>query len=62
MLLLTIALLFDFVRDLSAALRGLTPALGLVASFVFLLAGFSSTVFLHVFLPADILHLHFFSQ
>lgn len=49
MLLLTIVLLFDFARDLSAALRGLTPALRLVSSLIFLLAGVSSTVFLHVF-------------
>ena len=49
MLLLTIVLLFDFARDLSAAIRGLTPALRMLASLVFLLAGFSSTVFLYVF-------------
>jgi hypothetical protein len=49
MLLLTIVLLFDFTRDLSAALRGLSPALHPLSSLIFLLAGFSSTVFLHVF-------------
>jgi hypothetical protein len=49
MVLLSLLLLFGFARDLSSVLRGLLPALRLVESLVYLLAGLGVTVFLYVF-------------
>lgn len=49
MALLTILLLLGFVRDLSSVIRGLTPALHILESLIFLLAALSTTVFLYVF-------------
>ena len=49
MILLSIVVLIDFLRDASAAINGLIPALRMVASLIYLLASLAVTVFFWVF-------------
>ena len=49
MLLLTVLFAFVFVRDLSSFMRDLIPALRVFASFIYLFASLTLTIFLFVF-------------
>lgn len=49
MVMLTVLLLAGFVRDLVSFMRDVVPALRLLASFIYLFASLSLTVFLYVF-------------
>ncbi len=51
--LVAILLVGGFVLDLVSALRGLIPALRLVASFIYAFAAVAAVVFLHVFRKAQ---------
>ena len=51
--LVTILLVVGFFLDLVNALRGLVPALRLVASFIYGFAGVAAVVFLYVFRKAQ---------
>lgn len=48
-LLATAILTVKFILDLVSALRGLTPAVPLVAAFIYALAGVGATIFFFVF-------------
>ena len=48
MLLLTVLFAFVFVRDLSSFMRDLIPALRVFASFIYLFASLTLTIFLFV--------------
>jgi len=49
----TILLVVGFLSDLLNVLRGLVPALRLVASFIYAFAGVGAVVFLYVFRRAQ---------
>ena len=49
MILLSVLLLAGFIRDLASAVSGLIPAIRLLRSLVYLVAGVTMTVFLYVF-------------
>jgi hypothetical protein len=51
--LVTILLVVGFLLDLLNLLRGLVPALRLVASFIYAFAGVGAVAFLYVFLKAQ---------
>ncbi len=51
--LVTILLVVGFLSDLLNVLRGLVPALRLVASFIYAFAGAGAVVFLYVFRRAQ---------
>ena len=51
--LLTILLIVGFLSDLLNVLRGLVPALRLVASFIYAFAGVGAVMFLYVFRRAQ---------
>ncbi len=51
--LVTILLVVGFLSDLLNVLRGLVPALRLVASFIYAFAGVGAVVFLYVFRKAQ---------
>jgi hypothetical protein len=49
MILLSVLVLADFVRDAAAALNGLIPAARVLTSLIYLLASLGLTVFFYVF-------------
>ena len=49
MILLTLVVLIDFLRDASAAINGLVPAVRMVAALIYLLASLGVSVFFFVF-------------
>jgi hypothetical protein len=49
MVLLTVLLLLDFVRDLTGMMRGIVPFFRFIATLIDLLAGVSVTLFFFVF-------------
>jgi hypothetical protein len=49
MCLLTILVLFGFIRDVSSAADGLIPAVRVVSSLIYLLASLGVTIFFFVF-------------
>jgi hypothetical protein len=49
MFLLTVLLLAGFIRDVSSAVDGLIPAVRVVSSLIYLLAGAGVTMFFFVF-------------
>jgi UPF0716 family protein affecting phage T7 exclusion len=49
MILLSVLLLAGFIRDVASAVSGLIPAIQLLRSLVYLVAGVTMTVFLYVF-------------
>jgi hypothetical protein len=53
MILATILLVVGFVGDLFGVMRGLIPAIKLLASFIYAFAGLSVVVFLYVFYKAQ---------
>ena len=49
MVLVTVLVLAAFIRDLSAVLNGLVPAMRVLSSLIYLLASLGVTVFFYVF-------------
>lgn len=53
MILATILLVVGFVGDLLAFMRGLIPAMRILASFIYAFAGVSAVIFLYAFHKAQ---------
>jgi hypothetical protein len=49
MLLLSVLLLAGFIRDVASAVSGLIPAIRVLRSLIYLVAGVTMTAFLYVF-------------
>lgn len=53
MVLVTILLIVHLIRDVSAVLQGLTPAVSVLTSFIYAFAGLSVVIFLYAFHKAQ---------